>query len=89
MAKRKGAVVRRESERSVEQTYKNRIRGMRCRTSWHVTTKSIFIRRLRAESSRTYVGRSAACPGFKTEKRAIVSDHAAELSRGYGLRAGG
>ena len=24
--------------------YKNRIRGIRCRTSWHVTTKSISIK---------------------------------------------
>lgn len=36
------------SERSVEQTYepmyKNRIRGIRCRTSWQVTTKSISIK---------------------------------------------
>ena len=36
------------SERSVEQTYepmyKNRIRGIRCRTSWHLTTKSISIK---------------------------------------------
>jgi hypothetical protein len=36
------------SERSVEQTYepmyKNRIRGIRCRTSWQLTTKSISIK---------------------------------------------
>jgi hypothetical protein len=36
------------SERSVEQTYepmyKNRIRGIRCRTSWHMITKSISIK---------------------------------------------
>ena len=36
------------SERSVEQThepmYKNRIGGIRCRTSWHMTTKSISIK---------------------------------------------
>src|SRR5947209_1592215 len=36
------------SERSVEQTYepmyKNRIRGIRCRTSWPMTTKSISIK---------------------------------------------
>lgn len=40
--------MRRESERSVEQThepmYKNRIRGIRCRTSWLMTTKSISIK---------------------------------------------
>ena len=48
IAKRRGAVVRRESERSVEQTYepmyKRRIRGIRRRTSWQMTTKSISIK---------------------------------------------
>ena len=36
------------SERSAEQThepmYKHRIRGIRCRTSWQLTTKSISIK---------------------------------------------
>jgi hypothetical protein len=31
-------------EQTYEPMYKNRIRGMRCRTSWHVTTKSISIK---------------------------------------------
>ena len=48
IAKRKGAAARLGSERSVEQTYepmnKNRIRGIRCRTNWQLTTKSISIK---------------------------------------------
>jgi hypothetical protein len=31
-------------EQTYEPMYKNRIRGIRCRTSWQVTTKSIFIK---------------------------------------------
>ena len=31
-------------EQTYEPMYKNRIRGIRCRTSWHVTTKSISIK---------------------------------------------
>ena len=31
-------------EQTHEPMYKNRIRGIRCRTSWHVTTKSISIK---------------------------------------------
>ena len=31
-------------EQTYEPMYKNRIRGMRCGTSWHVTTKSISIK---------------------------------------------
>lgn len=31
-------------EQTYEPMYKNRIRGMRCRTSWLVTTKSISIK---------------------------------------------
>ena len=48
IAKRKGGRREAESERSVEQTYepmnKNRIRGIRRRTSWQMTTKSISIK---------------------------------------------
>ena len=53
IAKRKGVVARlfalaRGSERSVEQTYeaiyKNRIRGIQCRTSGHMIAKSICIK---------------------------------------------
>ena len=40
------------------------------------------IRRLRAEGSRTYLGRSAVCPGIGTEGRAIDPDRAAEVSSG-------
>ena len=47
IAKRKGVPVT-VGERSVEQTYepmyKNRIKGIRCWTSWQVTTKSISIK---------------------------------------------
>lgn len=31
-------------EQTYEPMYKNRIRGIRCRASWHVTTKSISIK---------------------------------------------
>jgi hypothetical protein len=31
-------------EQTYEPMYKNRIRGIRCRTSWHMTTKSISIK---------------------------------------------
>ena len=53
MAKRKGVAARlfalaQGSEGSVEQTYepmyKNRIMGIRCWTSWPLTTKSISIK---------------------------------------------
>jgi len=51
------------SERSVEQTYepmyKNRIRGIRCRTSWQLTTKSISIKGTGCKP--TVAGSSAAC----------------------------
>jgi hypothetical protein len=48
IAKRKGVVREAGSERSVEQThepmYKNRIRGIRCRTSGQMIAKSISIK---------------------------------------------
>jgi len=31
-------------EQTYEPMYKNRIRGIRCRTSWQMTTKSIFLK---------------------------------------------
>jgi hypothetical protein len=81
------------SEGSVEQRYgpmyKNRIRGLRRRTSWQLTTKSVSIKDAggksggsRIESGRAYRGRSAASRGFTTEGEVIHSDPAAEVSSG-------
>lgn len=48
IAKRKGVVVRRGLKEAWRQTYepmyKNRIRGIHCRMSWQLTTKSISIK---------------------------------------------
>ena len=48
IAKRKGAAARRGLKESVEQTYglmnKNRMRGIRCRTSGQLIAKSISIK---------------------------------------------
>src|SRR6267378_2923449 len=80
------------SEGSVEQRYgpmdKNRIRGLRRRTSEQLIAKSISIKDAggksggRIESSRTYHGRSAVRLGFVTESEVIHSDPAAEVSSG-------
>ena len=73
---------------------KNRIRGIRCRTSGQMTTKSISIKGTGCKSGgcvreggRTYLGRSAVCPGIRTEGRVIDPDRAAEVSRGHSRHA--
>ena len=76
-------------EQTYEPMYKNRIRGIRCRTSWLVTTKSISIKGTGCKSGgcvRKAVeltsGDLPFVSGIRTEGRAIDPDRAAEVSRG-------
>src|SRR3974390_1930148 len=69
--------------------YKNRIRGIWCRASGQMTAKPISIKGTECKSggcarkaNRTYLGRSAVCPGNGTEGGAIHPDRAAEVSSG-------
>ena len=76
-------------EQTYEPMYKNRIRGIRCRTSWQVTTKSISIKGTGCKSGgcvRKAVeltsGDLPCVVEITTEDRAIGPDQAAEVSRG-------
>ena len=48
-----------------------------------------WIRRLRVEGGRAYLGRSAVCFEIETEEGAILPDRAAEVSRGRSSCASG
>ena len=76
-------------EQTYEPMYKNRIRGIQCRTSWPSTTKSISIKGTGCRSGgcvRKAVeltsGDLPFVSGFRTEDRAIDPDRTAEVSRG-------
>src|ERR1022692_1512678 len=78
-----------------EPMHKNQIGGIRCRTSGRLIAKSTSIEGTgcrsggRVEGGRTYLGRSAACPGIGTESGAIHSERAAEVSSGHSSCASG
>ena len=85
------------SEGSVEQTRepmdKNRIRGIRRRTSGRMIAKSRSIKGAGCKSggcARKVVeltsGDLPPCPGFRTGGREIDFDRAAEVSRGHSSR---
>ena len=72
-----------------EPMYKNRIRGIRCWTSWQLTTKSISIKGAGCKfggcvrkAVELTSGDLPFCPGIRTEGRVIGPDRAAEVSRG-------
>ena len=95
IAKRKGGRREAESERSVEQTYepmnKNRIRGIRRRTSWQMTTKSISIKGTGCNSTvacgtRSNLPREICGVSWIQDLEASDrSDRAAEVSRGHSV----
>ena len=68
--------------------YKNRIRGLRRRTSWQLTTKSVSIKDAggksggRVSKAIELIAGSATRLGFVTETEVIHSDPAAEVSSG-------
>jgi hypothetical protein len=86
------------SEGSVEQRYgpmyKNRIRGLRRRTSWQMTTKSVSIKDAGGKSGgrvskavELIAGELLPCHGFVTEGGVIHPDPAAAVSSGRSTRA--
>ncbi len=89
--------MRRGLKRSVKQTYepmyKNRMRGIRCRTSEQTSAKSISIKGTGCKSGgcvrkavKFTTGDLPCCSGIGTEGGAIQPDRAAEVSRGRSSR---